>query len=304
MLVDFHTHFFGRTLFEALASSARLSGTVEERIERAAVQLGIQVPGSTEEHLARWLAELDRYGVGHLVSFASAPEEAPAVAEAVRLSEGRLSGMVVVDPKRPEAAERLAASLDDDGFRGALLFPAMHAYSIQAPEAAEVLGVLEERGSVAVVHCGLLRVALREAFGHPRCYDPGLSNPLALVPVANAFPNVSFVVPHFGAGFFRETLMAGTQCSNVLVDTSSSNSWIQTQPEAPSLADVFERALRVFGPERILFGTDSSTFPRGWRQDVLRAQREALGACGLDAPARERILGGNASRLLGLDVSG
>ena len=98
-------------------------------------------------------------------------------------------------------------------------------------------------------------------------------------------------------------MLLGAQCENTFVDTSSSNAWMRTQPERLGLADVFERALGAFGPERILFGTDSSVFPRGWRQDVLRAQREALGACGLDAAARERILGGNAARLLGLDVA-
>jgi predicted TIM-barrel fold metal-dependent hydrolase len=111
---------------------------------------------------------------------------------------------------------------------------------------------------------------------------------------------VRFVIPHFGGGLLRETLMAGSLCENLWVDTSSSNGWLATQPAAMSLADVFERALGVFGPERILFGTDSSVFPRGWRQDLFSAQREALGACGIGEPARKRIMAENAAELLGL----
>ena len=121
-----------------------------------------------------------------------------------------------------------------------------------------------------------------------------------MIPTADAHPKVRFVIPHFGAGFFRETLIAGAQCSNIYVDTSSSNSWTAVLPERITLGDIFERALGVFGPKRILFGTDSSVFPRGWRHDILRDQREALGACGLGESDREWLLGRNAQELLGL----
>jgi hypothetical protein len=139
---------------------------------------------------------------------------------------------------------------------------------------------------------------LRERFGLPRQVDLTCANPLDLIGPAERFAHVPFVVPHFGAGFLRETLLAGAQCANVYVDTSSSHTWLKTEPAHLSLADVFERALAVFGPERILFGTDSSTFPRGWRRDLLLAQREALGACGVREEDRARILGMNAAQLL------
>ena len=54
---------------------------------------------------------------------------------------------------------------------------------------------------------------------------------LHVAAAADDHPQVSFVIPHFGAGFFRETLMAGRQAQNVCVDTSSSNGWLSTQPE-------------------------------------------------------------------------
>ena len=139
---------------------------------------------------------------------------------------------------------------------------------------------------------------VRDLLGLPRTQDLRYANPLSLIPPANRFRRITFVIPHFGAGFFREALMAGSQCENVHVDTSSSNSWIRTQP---ALADVFRRALDVFGPERILFGTDSSTFPDGWRRDRLEAQREALAEAGADEGEQALVLGGNAGRLFGLD---
>src|SRR5206468_11927679 len=106
--------------------------------------------------------------------------------------------------------------------RGGLFFPALHHYSIQGPEAAALFEVLDAHGAPAVVHCGLLRVPLRDRFGLPRQIDLARANPLDLIGPAERFGHVAFVIPHFGAGFLRETLLAGAQCANVYVDTSSS----------------------------------------------------------------------------------
>lgn len=115
---------------------------------------------------------------------------------------------------------------------------------------------------------------------------------------------MTFVVPHFGAGFLRETFMLGMQCENVCVDTSSSNDWMLSQPSTAgdlgrlSLKTVFRRALDFFGAERILFGTDSSTFPRGWRADIKDAQLAALEQAGAQGSQLDAIMGGNLARLL------
>jgi predicted TIM-barrel fold metal-dependent hydrolase len=300
-LIDFHSHFFSRPLFEAFAASSPLPGKAAEKLERVQRSLGLELPAKDPlEHLGRWIGELDRHGVAHLVSFASVPEEIPALAEAAGSSSGRITPFALVDPTRSGAAERLAGLLEERLFRGALLFPAMHRFRLDGPEAGAVFDVLADHEAPAIVHCGLLRMPLRERFGLPRTYDLTLANPLALVGPADRHPALPFVVPHFGGGMFRETLIVGLQCSNVFIDTSSSNDWMRTQPVKLTLAHVFERALGVFGPERILFGTDSSIFPRGWRRDVLLAQREALGACGVREEDQLKILGGNAARLLGL----
>ena len=300
-LVDFHSHFFSRAFFEALASLSPLPGSVDDRIRHVANVAGIDAPSAqTTEHLDRWLKELDKFGVGHLVTFASIADEAATVAEAVRGSGGRLTGFVAIDPTHPEAPERLESELSEGGFRGAVFFPALHHFETDGAEFDAALAVLDEHDAIAVVHCGLLRIALRDHFGLPTASNLTLANPVRLSAAAAAHPRTRFVIPHFGGGFFREALLLGAQCPNVYVDTSSSNNWVDTQPQRLTLVDLFERALAAFGPERILFGTDSSVFPRGWRRDILLAQREALGAIGVNTLDRDRIFGGNAARLLGL----
>ena len=57
-----------------------------------------------------------------------------------------------------------------------------------------------------------------------------------------------------------------------------------------TLDAVFRQALAVAGPDRLLFGTDSSFFPRGWQQPVYEAQRAALDATGVDADDRANDL--------------
>jgi len=95
-----------------------------------------------------------------------------------------------------------------------------------------------------------------------------------------------------GAGLFREALMAASAAPNILLDTSSSNSWIKMHASL-TLRDVFARALDVVGPGRLLFGTDSSFFPRGWQKGVFDDQRRVLAELGVSAEDQAKIFGGN-----------
>ena len=94
-----------------------------------------------------------------------------------------------------------------------------------------------------------------------------------------------------------EALMVADLCPNVLLDTSSSNGWMKYGDAELTLAAVFKQALAVAGPDRLLFGTDSSFFPRGWVTDVFERQSAALDEAGISMDAREKIFGGNFDRL-------
>ena len=300
-VVDAHAHFFSRPFFEALALQSPLPGTVGEKLAALSRETGIEVPGKElGDHLGRWIAALDANGVDHMVTFASLPEETGAVAEAVRSAPTRLTGIALVNPLAPGAARRAEELLEGGAFRGILTFPAMHHFELAGAEMRAVLAALAPRRALCYVHCGSLVVRLRDRLGLPRLYDLSYANPLALIPLANAFPEVAFVVPHFGAGLFRETLLAGMQCENVFVDTSSSNSWIAVEPGVASLRDVLGRTLDVFGPGRILFGTDSNVFPAGWRRERYEEQRLVLAGLGLPQEEQDAIFGRNVRRLLAL----
>ena len=299
-MIDFHTHFFSRPFFVALAEQSPQDGTVDERLARVVDRTGLELPAAdVSDHWARWKGMLDEHRVDHLVSFASLPDEVPALVEAMALADGRMSSFALVNPRVEGAADKVRTLLGDKGFSGVLLFPAMHGYDLAGDEAGLVFEAVEERSAIAVVHCGLLSVKLRDLLGLPRTYDFTLADPLRLVPAANRHRGVRFVIPHFGAGMFRETLMVGSACENVCVDTSSSNGWMATQPTPIDLETVFRRTRSVFGADRIVFGTDSSTLPRGWRSDLHAAQLVAMEKAGFSEDDRSAVLDGNARRLLG-----
>jgi predicted TIM-barrel fold metal-dependent hydrolase len=300
MTCDAHTHFFSNVFFRALAREAAggESDSAARLLSEVLTKTGIELPAEDHrEHARRWLAELDRGGIDRAVTFASVPSEAPAVFEGCAASGGRLIPYLVCDSSRKEGIEDAIEGLRR-GARGILLFPAIH----HVDPASNLLDPLyeEARGRRApiVVHCGVLQIKLRDLLGVRPRYDLRYASPLAVAAAAERHRQNTFVLPHFGGGFYAEALIAGAQSPNVFVDTSSSNSWMATQPLRLELQDVFARTLSVFGPERILFGTDSSTFPRGWRQDIFEQQVAILDALGVDTGVRRRILGDNLLELL------
>ena len=285
MLNDSHIHFFSHALFAALGGDAALA------------QLQWDAPGSHDALADRWVAELDRHGVKRAALIASIPGDAGSVATAARRHPTRLVGFFMVDPTQASAAVSTAYAIDRDKLRAICLYPAMHRYSLHDVRARNVIDVAAARPGTAVfVHCGVLSVGVRKKLGLPSPFDIRFSNPVDLHAIALAYPTVTFIIPHFGAGCFREALMVADLCPNVILDTSSSNGWMRYHPGL-TLSGVFRAALAVAGPDRIMFGSDSSFFPRGWVASVREQQSAALDEVGASAEARGKIFADNFDRL-------
>jgi predicted TIM-barrel fold metal-dependent hydrolase len=137
---------------------------------------------------------------------------------------------------------------------------------------------------------------VRRKLGLSSRFDVRLGDPLAVGTLALAYPTVPFIIPHFGAGLLREALMLADTCPNVHLDTSSSNSWIRYTPGL-TLEAVFRATLSVAGPSRVIFGTDSSFFPRGWQRPVYEQQKTVVESLGTSETDTALIFGGNFDRL-------
>jgi uncharacterized protein len=289
MINDAHCHFFSSRFLELLAPDL---GSAED----IAARLQWDAPGTATELGDRWIAELDRHTVARAALIASVPGDAASVAEAVAHHPHRLVGFFMHNPTGLDSDAVLQRSLETFHMHGICLFPAMHGYRLDDECVERVFRAAANHGAAVFAHCGVLTVGVRKKLGLPSRFDLRLGDPLALARMALGFPQVPVIVPHFGAGFFREALIAADQCPTIHLDTSSSNSWIRFDG-GQTLEGVFRTALAVVGASRLLFGTDSSFFPRGWQAGIYEEQQRVTSALGVSPADRAAIFGGNFDRL-------
>jgi predicted TIM-barrel fold metal-dependent hydrolase len=289
-VTDAHVHFFSRSFFSTLGAQA--GKTVEQVAESA----GWVLPPEDPAELARWWkAELDAQGVARAALISSVPGDEASVESAMAEFPGRFFGFFMVNPLEESAVERVQIALRC-GLHAVCLFPGMHRYAVTDPHAEAVIRAAAAfSGRAVFVHCGVLTVGIRKKLGLHSPFDMRYSNPLELHSTALRYPGLKFVLPHFGAGYLREALMLADLCPNVYLDTSSSNSWMRY--EGLDLKTVFRRALDVMGASRLLFGTDSSYFPRGWNYEIFEAQTRALLDLGISTADARLILEENVPRL-------
>lgn len=287
MINDAHCHFFSSRFLELLAPDGGGADAIAARLQW-------ESPGTATELGDRWAKEIDHHGVGRAALMASVPGDAVSVAEAVAHHPDRFVGFFMHNPLGLDSEAVLDRAFRELHMRAVCLFPAMHGYR---PDDERVEGVFKkaaEHGGVVFVHCGVLTVGVRKKLGVPSRFDLRLGDPLAVSRVALGYPEVPVIVPHFGAGFFREALMAADQCPNIHFDTSSSNGWIRFH-DGLTLDRVFRATLAITGPTRLLFGTDSSFFPRGWQTAIHEEQQRAT--LSLSSSDKAAIFGGNFDRL-------
>lgn len=298
---DAHCHFFSHKFFQTLIGQSPALSKEPNPVAKAAGLTGWTMPPNDPAELGTvWRGELDKHAVSSALLIASVPGDEDSVAAAVAAFPDRISGAFMFDPTKPDTEGRARRAFDELKLRVVCLFPAMQQYSVAECEGARAVVALasERPGTAVFVHCGALSVGVRKKLGLKSPFDMRRSNPLDIYNLAAEFPTANFIVPHFGAGMFREAMMLADLCPNVFIDTSSSNKWMNYEASPVDLPLVFKRALAVIGHERLLFGTDSSFFARGWHEAIFHAQVNALVEIGASEEQAQAILGGNLRRLL------
>ncbi len=295
-LFDAHVHFLSHVFMAKLGT---LAGISDAPASKVCEKLDWELPPEDPLELGRkWVAELDAHGVDRSVLLHTLPGDAASIAAAVRAFPDRLIGYVMINPTEPSAIETLTKAVDDWGFRGVTLFPAMHRFELASDHVRKVFELAHDRRLAIFVHCGVLKVAFLNALGIPCDFDATNANPLALQRLAAEFTNIRFIIPHLGSGLLRELLMLADTCPNVYTDTSSVDGWARYLPGRMTAEDCLKQVLEVIGPQRVLFGSDSSFFPRGWRKDVYTRQMDVFQRVGLTSDETRMILGGNLTMIL------
>jgi len=303
-LVDVHAHFpvwntigaddAGAPVHDDLAAYARERQT---RMHKEWSTEPSEPPARTAEEVDavadRWADELDRHGV-RWINFVTGQSN-DLLARVVRRHPDRFTGMAH-HPMRPGAGAEMRRAADELGLVGYKQLGPKTDLPFEDPSLRELWEALAERRMPALIHFGFLGRG-GGVVSHPRM------SPLSLFTVARDFPEIPFVIPHFGAGYWQDLLALCWSLPNIHVDTSGSNQWMRWMPYPLTLEDLFRKAFETIGPERVLFGTDSAAFPRGFSVRYLQDQLRAAYTLNLPEADVAKVFGGNAARLFGLDLS-
>lgn len=291
-ILPFHTGMIDKETEDKLAEFQ-----VEDKGEKSRAQIqwqeawgfGKAAPtGLNDKELAdKWIKELDKYGIEKIVWVTGGGNE--RLAKIVNYYPDRFIGYAHNNPFEINAPDKLESALKS-GLSGYKLLAPLLSDSIASRKLDPVWEVASNYKIPVLIHFGILGAGGGLAGGENM-------SPLSLEPVASRFPDVKFIIPHLGCGYPKELLHLGWVCENIYVDSSGSNQWMRWMPYELDLKISFQKFYETFGPERIIFGTDSSWFPRGFSVDYLKEQFKIIRFLNWPRSEVELVFGGNITRI-------
>lgn len=293
-VIDAHTHLFTVGLLEEVlekqppeAMQRWREGLKTRRFGRRGDQ---QLPDLSPLETARFYVErISAAGVTKALVMSVMPDT-QWTRDFLVAANGHVQACCNADPRDPDSPALLEREMEA-GFKGVKLLPVNRCFHVSDPACRPFFEKAAELGAPVVIHFGVTV----DPTGDLRYADP-----IELSPVARDFPDLPFVIAHFGAGWLDSVLRLAYQCKNVCVDTSGTNNWMDYYVPKMTLAEVFERCLTAMGPERVLFGTDSGT-TAPYRHWIRYMQQRTFEEMGLSATDVDLIMRGNASRIFRLD---
>ena len=234
------------------------------------------LPPSMDGKISTLLEHGIAAGIDHFIvqSVATTPKQVSSInnfiASAVAESEGKFTGLGTLHPD----SEDMKADVDEIirlGLRGVKLHPDIQKVQLDDPRMLKMYELCEGKLPI-LIHTGDNR------------YD--YSNPNRMIPILEAYPNLTVIGAHFGGWSIWEDAWrdyAGRE--NFYVDCSSSLYAI-TPEKAKEL-------IEIYGVKRVLFGTD---YPL-WTPEI---EIERFMKLDLSDSEREDILYNNAAALFGI----
>ncbi len=264
-VIDGHAHFITyNTVKEWFSDPERLK-QAQQRVAYRTDMTEFSIPDEPWDTGEMWIKELDKYGIT-AIGMMVGPESREEFLEARKRYPGRFMGYANVNPAVENAVE-VVKNAGRDGFQGIKLYPSSWDFHVYDKRVYPIYEEALKQNLLVILHFGItIGTQANLRYG----------NPLDIQKPAQDFPDLNFMIAHFGAGFFREILMLFYQTNNVIVDSSGSNSWMQYSPYDLTITKIYEKALKAGGSCRIVFGTDSSFFPRGFRFNIFKEQYNAV----------------------------
>jgi uncharacterized protein len=250
-------------------------------------------PPDDDTQAKRWADEVDTYGL-RAVGFVTGGGN-DHLASIVAKYPDKFIGFAHHYPFAETAADELKRAVTELGLKGYKLLAPNLDRPIEDEAAYPVWEMCAELDIPVLIHFGI------QGGGGGIAWHENI-NPLKLFNVARDFPDVNFVIPHFGCAWIRETLQLCWACRNVHIDTSGSNQWVRWVDGDWTVKKLFRKYIETIGAERIIFGTDSSYFPRGFAIRYLQDQIRDCRELNLTDDQLKAIFAGNAARLFKINL--
>jgi hypothetical protein len=276
--IDFHVH---------LPTPDWLDGSMAGYVEAAEAYFRSKVERQPLDRLAASYRELGVMAV--LLAWdaetATGRPRVPneTVAAACRDYPDAFTGLGSVDPHKGEAAVAEVARIADLGLRGVKFHPSLQAFAPDDPAYWPIFAECERRGLLALFHTGTSGIGARQPGGQGIRLD--YAHPLKLDSVAAAHPGLTVVAAHFGWPWHMDLIAMALHKTNVYIDISG---WSPRRIPAEVI-----RELRGRLSDQFVWGSD---FPFISPRRCL-AEIDELG---LPAEVTDKVLHGNAARILGL----
>lgn len=238
----------------------------------------------------RWVKELEKHDIKKVV-FVTGHGDNQNLARWIKPYKDKFIGFAYHDPQREDAKEQLVYAIETLGFKGYKMFAPLIDIPLDDESLDPIWDYCAKKKLPVLIHFGVL------GGGGGIAQHKNIS-PISLFNVAKNYTDIPFVIPHFGACFWGDLLRLAWACPNVYVDTSGSNQWIDWMPYPLTLEDLFKKTYETIGPSRIIFGSDSSWFPRGFARRYLQDQMRICHQLNFDSKDIKKIFGQNAARLL------
>ncbi len=221
----------------------------------------------------------ERGGIDHYIvqSVATKPEQVSSINRFIALSVaesgGKMTGLGTLHPDSPDQKADVE-ELISLGLKGVKLHPDIQGFKIDDWRCLKIYELCEGKLPI-LFHTGDKR------------YD--MSNPNRLVPILDTYTELTVIGAHFGGySVWERAEKELPKYKKLYVDCSSSFFAMND--------DEIKTAIKAFGPDRILFGTD---YPM-WDA---KAEVQRLLSLGLSDEDYEKIFHKNAEKLFGITVN-
>jgi len=193
-LIDAHIHLFTHGLFQEYVKAHPDANPVFRQAAKDG-RFGRQqalLPDMTPEQTAHWYVErIKAAGVAKALLVSVVPDS-EWTREFVMAAKGHIHALAYIDPRTPDAAGLIEREMAF-GFRGAKLLPVNNSYRLSDAVCRPFLEKAASLRASMVVHYGVTV----DPAGDLRYADP-----IDLSPVARDYPEITWVIAHFGAGWF------------------------------------------------------------------------------------------------------